>query len=301
MAALLAALALAQSPPSTPPHGVLISGASSATHGPGQFLNVPVKPAVWTQGSSTYAIVTSRGGTGGVQVLDISDPYNPSAVSAAFDGVGGFQELSFAIAVATFDIVVRFVGPVKHAIVTSYTSGGVQVISLDDPFALVPTASASSGTDPFLGGELDGACAVAVWEPGPPSRDIYALVASESYDGFVIVDVTAAYQGGSGLLMRVRAAPRAACRAVPQPARQHPAARSRAKTAPRRADRACGGTGHQHRRRHRLALARGAARRTCLPPRWRLVRRRGLVRRRRHHDHGPVRRQQPHAPGRDEA
>ena len=48
----------------------------------------------FTIGASTYAIVTSQGGsTSGVQIIDVSDPTNIVGKDAETDGVNGFTEL----------------------------------------------------------------------------------------------------------------------------------------------------------------------------------------------------------------
>ena len=44
----------------------------------------------------------------GVQIIDITDPYNPIAASAVFDGIDGYDELDGAddIAITTFNNVI---------------------------------------------------------------------------------------------------------------------------------------------------------------------------------------------------
>ena len=44
----------------------------------------------------------------GVQIIDITDPYNPTHVSAVFDGIDGYDELDGAddIAITTFNNVI---------------------------------------------------------------------------------------------------------------------------------------------------------------------------------------------------
>ena len=48
--------------------------------------------AITTIGSSTYAMVAAQTDDG-VQIIDITDPYNPIAASAVFDGIDGYDEL----------------------------------------------------------------------------------------------------------------------------------------------------------------------------------------------------------------
>ena len=68
----------------------------------------------FTIGSSIYAIVTSQGSSGGVQIIDVSDPTNIVAKDAATVGEDGFEELLWAHDVETFTS-----GASTYAIVTA--------------------------------------------------------------------------------------------------------------------------------------------------------------------------------------
>ena len=157
-----------------------ISATASMTNDPAK-LDGAADVAVFTIGSSTYAIVASNAADA-VQIIDISDPTNIEATDnmtkkpAKLDGASG---------VATFTI-----GSSTYAIVTSYVDHAVQIIDISDPYNIDTTASATDG-DPDSNGdtftELRGATDVAVFTIGSST---YAIVASEKDDGVQIIDIS---------------------------------------------------------------------------------------------------------------
>ena len=153
----------------------------SATDGMGGFytLDRARAAATFIVNASTYAIVVSMNDAG-VQLIDVSNPYAPVAVGSATDGVGGFDELNGARAVATFVI-----GSSTYAIVASYSDNGVQLIDVSNPSAPVAVGSATDGVDGF--DELAGAIGVATCVIGSST---YAIVASLIDDGVQLIDVS---------------------------------------------------------------------------------------------------------------
>ena len=101
----------------------------SATEGVDGFneMDNPSSVRVFTVGDDkTYAIVTGRT-SNSVQLIDVTDPANPIALSTAVDGVNGFTELGGAWAVDTFTA-----GDGKtYAIVPSYDDNGVQLMTFE--------------------------------------------------------------------------------------------------------------------------------------------------------------------------
>ena len=94
--------------------------------------------AVFTIGSSTYAIVASEKDDG-VQIIDISDPTNILATDAATHSAQteiDFDELDGARGVDVFTI-----GSSTYAIVTGYHDHGVQIIDISDPNNISATDS----------------------------------------------------------------------------------------------------------------------------------------------------------------
>ena len=116
------------------------AAVSSVTDGAGGFdrLDGAASVAVAGLGANTYAVVASPGfptdGTwyvgghlgGGVQVINITDPASPAAVSSVTDGAGGFDELYTANGVAA-----AVVGRSLYALVTSLYDDGLQIIGIE--------------------------------------------------------------------------------------------------------------------------------------------------------------------------
>ena len=80
--------------------------------------------ATTTIGSSTYALVAASVDNG-VQIIDITDPSNPVAVSAVSDGQGNFTALSSASSITTTTI-----GSSTYALVAASVDNGVQIIDI---------------------------------------------------------------------------------------------------------------------------------------------------------------------------
>ena len=93
---------------------------ANATDGTGDFttLEGATSIATATIGSSTYALVASYFDNG-VQIIDITDPYNPNATSSITDGSGNFTTLQGprSITTATIDSS-------TYALVASETDDG---------------------------------------------------------------------------------------------------------------------------------------------------------------------------------
>ena len=163
----------------TDPGNPTASGA--ATDGVNGFtkLDGPRDVAVFDSGANTYAIVTSYADDG-VQIIDITDPGNPTASGAATDGVNGFTNLNGARGVAVFDS-----GANTYAIVAGYHDDGVQIIDITDPGNPTASGTAADGVNGFT--ELDGPRGVAVFDSG---ANTYAIVASYHDNGVQIIDIT---------------------------------------------------------------------------------------------------------------
>ena len=73
---------------------------------------------------NTYSLVASYFDDG-IQIIDITDPDSPTAVSAASDGENGFTELDGAYSVTT-----AVIGGSAYAIVTGFDDDGIQIIAL---------------------------------------------------------------------------------------------------------------------------------------------------------------------------
>ena len=121
--------------------------------------------------NSTYALVTTRYDDGGVQIINIDDPYNPTNVSSISDGTR-YPKLQDAISITTTTI-----GGSTYALVASRDDDGVQIINITDPYT--PT-NASSITDGPRYPKLQDAHSITTTTI---EGSTYALVASRDDDG----------------------------------------------------------------------------------------------------------------------
>ena len=76
---------------------------------------------------STYALVTAPIDNG-VQIINITDPYNPINASSITDGTS-YPTLSVAISITTATIEES-----TYALVASFADNGVQIINITDPY-----------------------------------------------------------------------------------------------------------------------------------------------------------------------
>jgi len=161
------------------PASAVPDGSADGAGGTFTVLGGAYGVAVTTIGSRTYALVGSAFDDG-VQIIDVTDPFNPVATAAVTDEVGGFTELDSAR-----EIVITTIGSNTYAVATARFDDGVQIIDITDPSNPVATAAVTDGVGGFT--ELDGANGIAITTIG---SNIYALVASYNDAGFQIIDIT---------------------------------------------------------------------------------------------------------------
>ena len=154
-----------------------VTAAGSITNDDSLYLRNPIGIATFESGSRTYAAVASFVDSG-VQILDLTNPYNVTAAGGIADTSS--LELKGARGIATFES-----GSRTYAAVSSYYDG-VQILDLTDPYNV--TAAGSITDDDSL--HLGGASHIATFESG--SRT-YAAVASFFDDGVQILDLTDPY------------------------------------------------------------------------------------------------------------
>ncbi len=154
---------------------------SSATDGAAGFdeLAGASGVAVAEIGGSTYAVVASSSDSG-IQIVNITDPARPAAVSSATDGASGFDELAGASGVAVAEI-----GGSTYAVVASSSDSGIQIVNITNPSLPTPVSSATDGASGFA--RLSGASDVAVAGIGAST---YAVVASMWDHGVQVVNIT---------------------------------------------------------------------------------------------------------------
>ena len=161
----------------------------------------PTSIATATINSSTYALVTSAssdtsaslvslGGYSqtisrddGVQIIDITNPSNPTAVSSITDGVDGFTELKGAASITTMTL-----NSSTYALVASSDDNGVQIIDITNPSNPTAVSSITDGNNAYT--ELNGAIYITTTTI---NSSTYALVAGQRDNGIQIIDVTDPY------------------------------------------------------------------------------------------------------------
>ena len=157
-----------------------ITAADAETDGVNGFteLDGAVGVATFSVGGTPYAIVASSDDVG-VQIINLSDPTNITAVDAETDGVNGFTELNRAFGVAMFSV-----GGTPYAIVASQIDDGVQIINLSAPTNITAADAETDGVNGFT--ELDGASGVAIFTD-TTFGSTHAIVTAFYDDGVQIV------------------------------------------------------------------------------------------------------------------
>ena len=122
-----------------------------------------------------YALATISN-SDAVQIIDITDPANPSAVAIAKDDWG--FELGFPVHIAIYEA-----GGRAYALVASSYDDAVQIIDITDPARPAAAATIRDGGD-F---ELDDPVHIAIYEAGGRA---YAIVAARGDDAVQIIDIT---------------------------------------------------------------------------------------------------------------
>ena len=135
------------------------------------------KTVSFTIGSSTYVAVTAYNDDG-VQILDVSDPGNITAIASITDGPD-FPVLDGPIGITSFKI-----GSVTYLAVAASQDDGVQILDVSNLPAITAVASITDSTD-FP--ELDGARNVITFKIGSAT---YLAVTAYNDDGVQILDVS---------------------------------------------------------------------------------------------------------------
>ena len=128
-------------------------------------------------GGSTYALVASLNGDGGVQIINITDPYNPTNASSISDGTR-YTTLNGSASITTATIEGS-----TYALVAAGNDDGVQIINITDPYNPI---NASSITDGIRYPELDGAIFITT---ATIEGSTYALVGAYHDHGVQIINI----------------------------------------------------------------------------------------------------------------
>jgi len=126
-------------------------------------------------GGRTYALVAAYVDNG-VQIIDITDPTNPSPTASIID-------TSSLVLAGAWSITTVASGTSTYALVTSSYDNGVQIIDITDPTTPIATASITDS----ISRELNGASGITTVVIGTST---YALVTGNDDDGIQIIDIT---------------------------------------------------------------------------------------------------------------
>ena len=143
--------------------------------------------AITTIDGSTYAIIV---GTldDGIEIIDISDPTNPTSVGRLGEADDTSRELDGAKGIA-----IETINGTPYAIVGSLTDDGIEIIDISDPTNPTSVGRMDDGTD-------TGRCTVANGEKclekakGVRTTTIndktYVIVSGQDDDGIEIIDIS---------------------------------------------------------------------------------------------------------------
>ena len=116
-----------------------------------------------------------------IQIIDITDPYNPIAASALTDDDS--TELRGAVYITTVTL-----GSSTFALVASFHDDGVQIIDIIDPYNPIPAYTVSNGADGYT--ELNGPRSITAVTIGTST---FVLVASLADSGIQIIKLGQEY------------------------------------------------------------------------------------------------------------
>ena len=146
-------------------------------------LEGPVELDIATIGGTPYAVVAAYADKG-IDIVDISDPTNPTSVGRLINSDS--RELN-----APYDVAITTIGSSTYAVVTGYVDDGVQIVDISDPTS--PSATAKLQDDSNKGGCtasqvcLDGPVDVEIATIGGST---YAVVAGSIDHGIEIIDIS---------------------------------------------------------------------------------------------------------------
>lgn len=128
---------------------------------------------------SVYGVVAAEDA---IQIIDISVPDHPLAVSAAYARMDNFKALRGAS-----DVEIVTISDTHYAVVAG--TNAIQIIDVSDPHNLVPVSSMFDNVDGF--DALRGVSDMVIVEL---SGDIYCITASRGDDAIQVIDITNPYR-----------------------------------------------------------------------------------------------------------
>ena len=160
-------------------------GSLADVNGGGVRLEGPVELDIATIGGTPYAVVAAHNDDG-IEIVDISDPTNPTSAAEDAMALGLSDD-------GPYDVAITTIGGSTYAVVTGYNADGIEIFDISDPTTPTSKAKLKDGTD-------TGACTAANGEKcldGPVDVEIatigsstYAVVAGSLDDGIEIIDIS---------------------------------------------------------------------------------------------------------------
>ena len=145
--------------------------------------------AITKIGLSTYAVIVSTNDNG-IQIIDITNPADPLAVSSVTDGDVDSAGNTFDTLDSPSNITITKIGSSTYALVATFTGSGVQIIDITnpaDPLAVYSVTDAGVDSAGNTFDALGGSFSVTTVSTGSST---YALIASLTDDGVQIIDIT---------------------------------------------------------------------------------------------------------------
>ena len=162
----------------TPSNPIAASAVTDGENYP--ELQGPVSITTTTIGSSTYALVASNADHG-VQIIDVTDPYQPSPTSILQDNSNSL-ELMHPRSITTATI-----GSSTYALVTSQIDDTVSIVNITTPSTPTKASAVSDGSKYK---NLNEPYSITTTIIGSST---YALVAAKGDDGVQVIDITNPY------------------------------------------------------------------------------------------------------------
>ena len=157
-------------------HAVLsLTAVGNITDTPSLVLDGAYGITAFKSGGHTYAVVAASRDDG-VQILNVTDPSDITAVGSITDG--GTLKLNNAYGITTFES-----GGHTYAAVTAFSDSGVQILNVTDPSDITAVDSITDTSSL----ELSAAYGITTFESGD---HIYAAVTAYFDDGVQILNIT---------------------------------------------------------------------------------------------------------------
>ena len=153
--------------------------AAGSIDGVGLVLGDAWSITTFVSDTRTYAAVTAFAGNG-VQILDVTNPYNITAAGNIADSDNTDLVLRGAAGITTFESDGHI-----YAAVTAFTDNGVQILDVTNPYSI--TAAGNITDSDNTGLVLRGARDITIFESGDYT---YAAVAATSEHSVQILNVT---------------------------------------------------------------------------------------------------------------